>query len=162
MSVIAQYDGQLLALKVERRLASQAERDAMKKKNLETFILSQMSRNQTQRTTSGGAYSRQSKFMSQSLEDLDPFKKRNNEYTFGEKLCTNHEFLAKSILLSKNGMKVYFLKRDHNQKSDIIMSVELLPTRPDSDGTTIEVQIRKVFESVDARIIYFSFDHMIE
>lgn len=100
--------------------------------------------------------------MSQSLEDVDPFRKRNNEYTFGEKLCTNHEFLAKSILLSKNGMKVYFLKRDHNQKSDIIMSVELLPTRPDSDGTTIEVQITKVFESCDARIIYFSFDHMIE
>ena len=84
--------------------------------------------------------------MSQSLEDVDPFRKRNNEYTFGEKLCTNYEFLAKSILLSKNGMKVYFLKRDYNQKSDIIMSVELLPTRPDSDGTAIEVQITKVFK----------------
>ena len=93
---------------------------------------------------------------------MDPFKKRNVEYNFGEKLCASHELLAKSILLSKNGLKVYFLKRDINKKSDEIMSVELLPRRPDSDKSTIEVQIAKVFESADARIIYFNLDHMTE
>ena len=80
---------------------------------------------------------------------------------FGEKLCESHEILSKSILLSKNGKKVYFLKRDANKKSDEVMSVELMPTRADISDS-IEVKISKVFESADARIIYFNFDHMIE
>ena len=42
------------------------------------------------------------------------------------------------------------------------MSVELMPLRPDSDSNQIDVKVEKVFESSDARIIYFNFDHMIE
>ena len=100
--------------------------------------------------------------MSQNLDEVDPFKTRNVDYSFGEKLCPRQDLLAKSILLSKNGLKVYFLKRDVNKKSDEIMSVELLPSRPDSLENDLEVKIEKVYESADARIIYFNFDHMIE
>ena len=100
--------------------------------------------------------------MSQNLEDIDPMKMRNVYYEFGEKLCPRQDLLAKSILLSKNGLKVYFLKRDVNKKSDEIMSVELLPSRPDSNQNDLEVKVEKVYESADARIIYFNFDHMIE
>ena len=47
--------------------------------------------------------------------------------------------LSKSILLSKNGYKIYFLKRDFNKKSDELMSAELMPVRAETDDKELEV-----------------------
>ena len=63
----------------------------------------------------------------------DPFKKRAHQFKFGEKLCESKQLLSKSILLSKQGFKIYFLKRDFNKKADELMSAELMPTRPGTD-----------------------------
>ena len=165
LSIIVQYDGELLALKLDRHLHSKEERDKLKMRENRTFALSQIGRNHNDRATVGairGRTNHNSNFMSQNLEEVDPMMMRNVNYEFGEKLCPRQDLLAKSILLSKNGLKVYFLKRDVNKKSDEIMSVELLPSRPDSNQNDLEVKVEKVYESADARIIYFNFDHMIE
>lgn len=61
----------------------------------------------------------------------DPFKMSNNSYKFGEKLCETNELLSKSILVSKNGLKVYFCMRNIARNSDQVMSVSLPPMRVD-------------------------------
>ena len=47
----------------------------MKKKNVETFILSQIERNHGGRATYGGVRNTNAKFQSMSLDQVDPFKK---------------------------------------------------------------------------------------
>ena len=48
-------------------------------------------------------------------DEIDPVV---DNYTFGKRMCKKGELLKKRILLSKNGQKVFFLKRDHARRVD--------------------------------------------
>lgn len=54
---------------------------------------------------------------------VDPFNMVANQFKFGRRLCESDELLTKRILLSKNGKKVFYLKRDFVTKADQLMSV---------------------------------------
>lgn len=94
--------------------------------------------------------------------DEDPFKLGALKYGFGKKLCPGEELLSKRILLSKTGNKVYFMKRDFNKKADQLMSVELLQKKTDSINDNVELNIVKIFEMTESRVIYVDFDHLVE
>lgn len=62
------------------------------------------------------------------------------------KLCQTGELQPKRILLSKNGSRVYFLKRDNVRKVDLVMAINLLPNRTETPPNQIELEVEKIFE----------------
>ena len=92
----------------------------------------------------------------------DPFATKSYTFKFGKSLCQSNELMPKSIILGKNGNRVYFIKRDHNRKVDEMMSVQLLPSRADGPQNVIEADVEKIYDSNDARIIHFGLDFMAE
>ena len=83
-------------------------------------------------------------------------------FAFGMKLCPGDELQSKRILLSKTGQKVYFLKRDNVRKVDMVMAVTLLPNRSETLEDSIEIEVEKIFEMQEARIIFIGFDTNME
>ena len=70
--------------------------------------------------------------------------------------------MHKRIILGKYGGRVYFIKRDNSRKVDCLMSVQLEPTRSDTDEMTLETKIMTIYESFESRIIFADFDYLTE
>ena len=119
MTIIAQYDGELVAIKVSTEISSKADADDKRFKMIEALMMNRTSR-QLRTSLSGKDEGTVSvKLEKEKVVPLDKIHK----FKFGEKICPGNELQAKSILLSKSGMKVYFVKRDFNRKTDLVMSV---------------------------------------
>ena len=157
MCLILQYDGQLMAVKVIRHLLTAGQKKLVQVKNYQDAIKNRMTKKSRSRT---------SHFMDLMNEDPndDPFADihKTTRYTFGKKLCSPKELLPKRILLDKRGRSVYFVMRDLVRKLDLIMKAEIVTHKNDSNPDEVDIQIDKVYESFDSRIIYLDFDHLTE